>query len=713
MDFDQKEKSKELWQVPKYGVASPQKVHEWAKGQVKNGQDYQESSPGFKQLEDSIRILTGEPSSELAEKQDKQKYTKLKTKRIKRNLREMVNSLSEVRYNPGFHAKNKDMHDFANTLNNVGSYWWSDSFADLALKKALQWAAICPCGYLEICYREIPGERGEQRIDLIPMSWFDVVMSGVPENGDFQQAYTVTLIKDLPIYLAHALFDKWTEKIKPDRETPKGWIERIKEKIENAIQDVFSTEPERRTAKNPTCRVYYQYVLDLSINKSGKTMKMGYEKVNEKIADGVYRDREIPMPWSYDVPSLGEMVISGYDSIGQPMYQPATAKQARIFPGRRLIIFTNEDTIYDGPMFDWHGKVPIIKIGADSWPFGDFSMMYDVTDVHDAINQIDRISMQTLYNRFNPSMFYNTRAMNPGVAKAARTDVQGQRFGYNGQETGTLGPMHPMFPKDFSVVEGWVENLRKYLVDDEDYEMGIRDIAALSKMKMGANLDSMEKALEFAGPIVKGISRDMEKSFRDLAEMFKYLVLQYMETPELMQILGPDGITPSNYDFDPGNLIPSHLPGENRQKPSIYSKMQRAKWQADHAKFIVQPGTLHEIVQTAQKMLYLQLWRQGFQIDPETLSDVLRLGNFGVIEGTTMKEKWFNWKKEELIMMAELAKLKQELMGEEGGGAQPNAGKLGAHGGQKGTGGRPSSGQASPKMDTKDGGTRPIVRESR
>jgi hypothetical protein len=690
------------WQIPKFGVASKKEIHEFFKQQINDGYEYQKSSPGYEQLEESIRILSGKPTDELAEKQRKHKYSKAQTNRLKRNIREMVNSLSEIRWNPAYHSNSRDSFDTAETMNGVGEFWFYDTFVDLQLKECLKWASITPCGWLEICQREVPGGHGEAITDLIPMSWFDVVMTGVPDNGRFQEAYTVTIIKDLPMFLAHALWPDFQKELKPDRETPRGWVERIKQKAQDVIHDVFSSEPEKSTAKNPTVRLYYQFVLDLSINKSGKTMKMGYEKRKEKIAEGVEREVDHKMPWSYDVPSVGEMIPAGYDERGEHTYKPATPKQCRIFPGRRLLVGTDKEIVYDGPQWDWHGKVPLVKICADPWPFAEFSMVHDAAPIHEVINKIDRITDQTIDNRFNPTLLYNSRAIGPDKAKTVRADVQGQRIGYNGQEVGSQGAMSTLFDKAFNVVDSFVPDFRTYLSGEMDYQMGVRDIAALSKMKLGGSSDSMEKAMEMAGPIVKGISRDMERAMRELADMFKYYVFQYWTTPLLLQIMGPDRIVPVNFDYQPGNLIPSHLPGEYRDKPSIYSDMQRARWMADHVKWTMQPGTLHEIVQTTHKLMIMNAWQKGAPISFRKMNEVLRLGlNLGSPpEGVTNDFEQWVWEKKQMI------EIQKEMEGE-----SSNTPNLGPKGGPKGTGGRATTAQKSPSQYTKGDG-RSGIKES-
>jgi len=704
------DKKRKSWQVPAYSIHGGNKseVHAWMIQNVEDGMEFQQASPGYQQLEESIRILTGEASNDLKDKQ-KKGYSKLQVNHLKRNITEMVNALSEIRYNPGYRGARKDTIPTANVLNDFAYSWYLDQFADLKIKKAVQWAAICPCGWLEPCYRRFPGDHGRADIDLIPHSFFDVVMTGVPESGDHQEAYTVTIIKDLPVFMAHSMFPDNTRELQPDRDTPKTWMDRIKEKAATVIRDVFSTEPEKSTAKNPTCRLYYQYVLDLAVNRSGKTMYMGYEK--KQVRNPVTQAMETKMfetPWSYTVPSIGEMVLRGYQKKeGQlepePIYAMATVEEARIFPGRRLIIGNKDVVLYDGPMFDWHGKVPLIKFVANQWVFGDFSMIHDVVSIHDTINEIDRVTHQTVRNRFDPTLLMNTKAITRPDQKRIRSDIQGDRIGYNGGEAADPSKaVAPLFTPSFNTIEPWIKEFQTRLTSEEDYITGRPNFAALAKMKVSVSDDATEKILQDAGPIVKGISRDMERSMRDFADMFKYYVFQYKTTPELIWAVGDDAMTPANFDYDPGNMIPSHLPHEFRDKPSIYSKMQRARWAAEHVKFLLLPGTMHEIVQTQQKLVYMQLWAKGFPIDPVTLGEVLRLGNVGQLDGSTMIERYFNWKKKEMEMMIAIKKEAQELLGEDA--PQPENDKLGPKGGQKKTGGRPGSASAPPQVKTKGDG---------
>ena len=719
--------NRKSWQVPRYTADGDKKtLHEWFKQQISDGRDYSTIEPGFEQLEQSIRILTGSPDEKLAAKQKDGRYSKLNTNRLKRNLREMVNALSDIQFTPGFHSDSNETQQQAELLNRVSYSWYIARFIDVQIKKGVRWMAICPRGWLEIFFRKFPGERDKCDLVCIPRSSFEVVMTGVTESGDVQEAYTVTIIKDMPVYLAHATWPEHQEKLIPDRETPKGWIERARDLYDTIQATIFDSTPSKVSAKNPTVRLFYQYVLDLSINKSGKTITVGQRKnpITKQMED---------TPWSYEVPSLGSNIKAGYDENSIPIFRLATDKDCRMFPNRRLIVGTEKDNIYDGPAFDWHGKVPLVKFSADSWPFGDFSMVHDVASIHDTRNEIARIMHQTVRNRFNPGMIYDMRALTRDKAKTFRTDIAGQRIGYNGQVS--QDPLKPALPQSFYEIEGWIHDFDKTLEEAEDYQMGVHDLSAMAKMKAAGDEDTLQKMAELAGPIVKGISRDMERSMRDLAEMFKYLVFQYYTTPKIMQIVGPDGVTPENFDYDPGNLVMSHLPGERKDMPSVYSRQQRAMYMADHLPFMIVPNTLHRLNQTSQKLMVLQLWRGGFPISPWDISETMGLPNFGKKpEGTNdVLSRYMAWKKMEsdMAVAAQVAlqnaanapPFAQQMETEHTGGVPVNTGLGGEKspfGGPQGTGpnggfvghsGRAPTAQTFPKHQVKGDG-RPIVRES-
>jgi hypothetical protein len=108
----------------------------------------------------------------------------------------------------------------------------------------------------------------------------------------------------------------------------------------------------------------------------------------------------------------------------------------------------------------------------------------------------------------------------------------------------------------------------------------------------------------------------METPMADVLAMQKYQVLQWFNTARVMEYVGPDGITPETFDFDPATVVPYHMPGEVTENPSQFSRIERAKHFARQLRLTPVPGYLHGIPQTQQKLLLLQGVRAGLPISP-------------------------------------------------------------------------------------------------
>jgi hypothetical protein len=237
-----------------------------------------------------------------------------------------------------------------------------------------------------------------------------------------------------------------------------------------------------------------------------------------------------------------------------------------------------------------------------------------------------------------------------------------------------------------------------------DSQLGVRDAMSLVKSRMAGSMDEMEKVLEALGPIIEDISRSMEPPMRDLGVMVKYLILQYYTTPRIMQIVGPDGVTPEIFDYDPAKLIPSHLPGENVDAPSASNAIQRARNFADNLRFFIMPNSLHEITQMTMKLGLIQLKKAGVMIDSQTIAEAWNIPSYGRIPGNTVLERW----KAEQEMQIEFAARMKEV-GEAVGLAPPG----GAEPGKPNPEGRPPSGNAPPALKSKDNGARSTITESK
>ena len=187
----------------------------------------------------------------------------------------------------------------------------------------------------------------------------------------------------------------------------------------------------------------------------------------------------------------------------------------------------------------------------------------------------------------------------------------------------------------------------------------------------------------------------------DVMEMVKCDILQYMDTARVMSYIGPDGVTPETFDFDPKSIVPSHLPGEDSAGSSKFSCMERAKNFARSLRTQIVPGGIHGQAQTQQKLLLFK----GLALAAH-LHHLRYEEGLGIEDADAVADEYFEYKERELEMAARLKNEGASLVPQQGG-ATPS-------GSQKGSGGRPPSGRKPPTAKTKGSaeGPRAVVSES-
>ena len=246
-------------------------------------------------------------------------------------------------------------------------------------------------------------------------------------------------------------------------------------------------------------------------------------------------------------------------------------------------------------------------------------------------------------------------------------------------------------------------------------------------MKMNIANDTADKMLESIGPIAKGIAARIEKGNKAVGYRMKFLILQWFNVRRIMEYVGPDNIAREVFDFNPDDLVPSHLPdemvgGNFPESPSQYDQLTRARWFAKQIRLVSVPSTLLKITQMQEQLKYLQLKRGQAPISWATVMKKMGVENYGEAPGNTEREKWFNEELEtqklQILAQAQAAQLMKQLGVEPQQGA-PGKGKGGGKGGGGdkggGGGGREPSGGKAPKLKQKgaQGGTpRTTVTES-
>ncbi len=694
------------WQAPVFEAPDTTKLA-FVKRCIEMGIAWQNENCNQASLQKAMDILAGKTGGSLSGK-----WAKFTTGDLKRGILEIVESLSDIRPYWGYSTDNKAFREQSDMMSKVAKSIYMESFVDRAIKDALQYAAVSGAGFIYPFYSRTMFGAGDGEFQFMALGQPDVLPVQLPRGKNYQNAYIVTLAIPMGVAEAHARFPEFQAFLKPFAKKKYG-----RTKGGDAQRSYDSNRWRMHKIEGRTeqfCDVYFTYILDVRINY-GEIDEKGNPILDEK---GNAVGKEMPMgqpgtSWYYTVPYVGQQ-ITRFEN-GQTVERVATEDDCRVYPQRRLMISSDLALMYDGPGFDWHSMVPVVPFYLDEWAWEDtgYSLFNGTAATQDAIDDLMRSIYRVAMARVQPGKVYNMDITTPdNKGKLTSRQVE-QMDPFDPNTTwGVDGAidvpvLRPPMPEWCYNVPEWVPNVVQLLQNTIQRQLGHDQIQALEKLR--GDVSDPEKLLDAEGPTVMGTSRSMERGFRDLAKMFKFLIIQYLPTRTLMDYVGADGIAPTVFDYAPDMVIPSHDPGEMTTKtqigdngeqisvpvPSQVPVLQRAKNFARNLREYITPHSMHYIAQAQYKLNLLALLGKGVPFDPETIAAQFDIPNWGSIDGSTVKEKVFNWAKEQLTEKADLMKM-QAALGmlpppEEGGGGEggPPA-KPGPKPGQPGAG-RPAS----------------------
>lgn len=679
---------------------------------ISQGIAWQQENCNSTSMQKAMDILAGKTGGQLSSK-----WAHFTTGDLKRGVLEIVETLSDIRPYWGYSTDNKSFLEQANMMSKVAKAIYMESFVDRAIKDALQYAAVSGAGFIYPFYSRSMFGAGEGQFQFMALGQPDIWPIQLPRGRDYQKAYIVTLAIPFGIAEAHARFPEYQQFLKPFAKRKYG---RTKGGEDRRAYDAARWRFHNLDGQlEQYCDVYYTYVLDLRVNW-GEVDEQGKPVLDEQ-GNSIGRELEMGQAgtsWYYKVPYTGQS-ITRFEG-GRSVTRLATEDDCRVYPQRRLLISCDQALMYDGPAFDWHGMVPLIPFYLDEWawePTG-YSLFNGTAATQDAIDDLARSIYRVAMARAKPGKVYNID-ITTGDKTGKLTSRQAEgidplspeiTWGIDGDIKEPV--LRPPMPEWCYNIPEWLFKVIEILQGSMMRQLGLDAVKSLEKLR--ANISDPEKLLDAEGPTVMGTSRSMERGLRDLGEMMKYNILQYMTTGQVMQIVGADGIAPQVFDYAPDKVIPSHLPGEQtidvNQQPvkSSADEFTRAKTFARNLRFFITPHSLHYIAQAQQRLNLLALLGKGVPVDPETIASQFDLPNWGTIEGSTIKEKVFNWAKEQLTEKADIMKLEKAL------GMLPppegNSGKRGPKPGEPGAGRPPHHpGQGKIKQKGTASGGRAVV----
>jgi hypothetical protein len=488
----------------------------------------------------------------------------------------------------------------AEMLTKVSKCVYLESDFPIQILKVLQYAAVMGIGYLWPKVRPTEFGFGPREMTFDALGVLDVVPVQIPaRTNDVQDAYAVTIYDYMPIAEAYGRFPLFQGQLQT------VGMNNYKSLVQAKRQDFAATwrygelNDQGQSFGNLYTEIRWTFIRDMRINNTGYELPMGDPGTS----------------WFYKVPSIGQDIFGGMRN-GQPYMRPAQAEDCRVYPNLRLIISSNglDRPIYDGPGFDWDPKIPIIQYTVDDvpWEPGGRSLVGDVSSIQTTIRKYERKMDQVITAKKAPAMGY--KADDNGGPKIEHWDMfeEDVRLGLFGSDEPrkTLQSLIPDNVTVESIDFEWLKHLREAMLA----QLGLNDVGNLANLKINMNSEDANKQIETIGPIGKGIAMRIEKSNKRVGERIKYLIPQWFDSRRLIEYVGPDNIAKEIFDYNPDDMVPSHMPDEmeNGLYPattSRYDRLTRGKWLVKQMRLISVPSMLLKITAMQEQLKYLQLKR--------------------------------------------------------------------------------------------------------
>jgi hypothetical protein len=620
--------------------------------------------------------------------------------RIKRGLYEVTAALTDVRQIWNYKASDVKLKDQEVILNKLAPAWWLNTKGDRALSSTVMDAHIATA-YIHVKWN--PDLPGGGDIELIPAMTKDIIPIGPTYAESLQDWQGVAVRSTVNAEALRKLYPAKALEIK--RAQGQTFYGQDLKEAEGSVQTPNALE-RFMTGSMPSAR-----------NSPGtvEVLTVYYKDGTSNLAD---------MP-----------VLMGEGTMSEYMVQPGKL----LYPRGRCTTIIPQTVLADGPNPYWHGMFPVVRVCLEpvSETLLGNSAIGQIISLQDVLNEVLRGYEDATKQWVRRGIVVDSRSAAGANIKAIDTRKAGiqVKLNPNGGGEGFRLLDGPNLPPFFM-------EMVQYIHEEIDDLLGVKDLKQLMSARTNPSEDAVQRFSESLNPVLRGKARAIEVALSEIGEMMKVNFFQFYTQKRRVQILGKDGLTLDDFDYDPGSLVPQSAEDDQR------SRTERAMEHHKNFSFVIAPNSFLEVSHTQRKMFILQLFREN-KIDPWTMYDALGITNvgptppisiperidlakqMGLMDGPTVEQVKLNQQMQTMQLQQQIIQMQQQAMmamqqaaaaGLPGGGP-PGQGGPPQEGGPQGPPppggiepqkrvGRPPSGQEPPQMLLKDNGTRMVVSES-
>ena len=238
---------------------------------------------------------------------------------------------------------------------------------------------------------------------------------------------------------------------------------------------------------------------------------------------------------------------------GQPLY-----------PRKRMLVFCGHRLLYDGPSPFWHGMYPFacLRLNPVPWSFWGLSKYRDLLPLNQAMNEILAGILDMVRRALNPTVITKAGAVPQATWREFYPDMPGARL-YMLPNSNPNTDVKYIDPPN---IPAWVMQAHQYCSAEFDRLAGILDPTSVGKKKQVPGGDTIEQMREMMNTVTQLESRYGELFLRDAGVLAMSNIFQFFETPMRLKLLGANGISIEDFNYEGPNLIPNNVPKEDHWK---------------------------------------------------------------------------------------------------------------------------------------------------
>jgi hypothetical protein len=579
-----------------YPTAGETKVLNWCLEAIQEGEAFLRAQKGYGKIDETIRTIMGE-HFELKET----KLSGTSCNIVAKVAQNLAAGLTDTKPFWEYKTENKRYEPIAVLQGKMAVHWWLQRQIDMRMVDVAKYAEVAGTGYAHIVYDDRLDD-----LDMLPEDPRDILPIRPTTTLSLQDAFGVIIRRERTVNYLRSKFPTFADRIQADRDgslsgTGDTKFGRLMDRMGlSPFQERLLGGAQRRLNRIPTTDLYTIYIDDPSKNETGAEKKMGNWDGEQELNN-----------WSYRV-KPGE----------------------RLYPNKRCIVMTKSVILYDGPSIYWHGLYPICKLTLDPWPWSFLgkSPLWDILPMQVSVNEILRIFDDYLKKVARPDVIADASSVSEQLIRKIDTRKDGLKLRYKtGIGAGVQIQPPPPMPQQVMDILNW------YI--DKMYDLtGVNEMSQLMRMGQIPSTDTVEKIEMSLSAIVRLRSRQLEAFMREFAMMVAYNQVQFYTMKRRIVVTGVEGVTPEDFDFDPGSILPDYIHNDDFDENGNItmaaidrgprSRYERSREFMPQLSYSVAAGSLLNASAMQQKMMYLQLARAGL-VDHFTLLEKLEIPNVG------------------------------------------------------------------------------------